>query len=162
MNAAELFLVGLVMAVGVAGTVIPLVPGLVLVWGAGLVWALNEDGVVRWAVLAVLTVLLVVGVTAKYVLSTRSVSRQGAPRSTLVVGAVGAIVGFFVIPVLGVLVGLVVGVLLAEQYRLRDWRLAWRSTRAALVALGIGVLVELSAGVAMVVTWLAGVAATQA
>ena len=162
MNAAELLLVALVMAVGVAGTVIPVVPGLALVWAAGLVWALNEDGTVRWVVLTLLTVLAIVGVAAKYVLSTRSVTRQGAPRTTLLAGGIGALVGFFVIPVVGVFVGLIGGVLLAEQYRLRDWARAWRSTRAALVALGIGVLIELGAGVAMVLTWLAGVAVTNA
>lgn len=79
---------------------------------------------------------------------------------TLVVGVAGAVAGFFLIPVLGLPVGFVVGVYLAELARLRDGRAAWRSTRTAVVAIGIGMLVELAAGLAMAFTLFLGVVAT--
>ena len=69
-------------------------------------------------------------------------------------------VGFFVIPVVGVLVGGVLGIYLAEYARLRDGGQAWVSTRAALVAIGVGMLVELTAGVLMFGVWLLGLLAT--
>ena len=49
------------------------------------------------------------------------------------------------------------GIYLAEYLRLRHGGRAWVSTRAALVALGIGLLVELTAGVLMLGVWLLGV-----
>lgn len=158
MSTAGQLLVGLVMLVGVVGVVVPVLPGLLLVWAAGLVWVWQDGGGAgRVAVGVLLTVLLVVGTLAKYLLPARSASGAGAPRSTVALGALGAVVGFFVIPVVGVVVGGVVAVYLAELHRLRDGRAAGRSTWAVLRAVGIGMLVELATAVLMVGTWLVGV-----
>ena len=154
-------LVGLVMLVGVVGTVVPLLPGLLLVWAAGLVWVVADGGgFVRWGTLAVLTVLLAVGMVAKYVLPGRRAAADGAPVSTLAIGVVGMVVGFFVIPVVGLLVGGLLGVFLAELVRLRTASAAWASTRGVLVAVGIGALVEIACGLLMIAVWLVGVVAT--
>jgi uncharacterized protein len=161
MDAYGELLVGAVMVVGLLGVLVPLLPGLALVWGAGLAWVLLDGGgALRWTVLAVMSVLLLAGTVAKYVLPGRSARAGGAPWSTLAAGAAGALVGFFVIPVVGLLVGGVAGVFLAELTRHRTARAAWASTRAVLLAIGIGVLVELAAGVAMMAVWAAGVLAT--
>ena len=119
--AAEL-LVLLVMLVGLVGVVVPVLPGLLLVWAAGVAWAWIGGGAAAWAVAGVLTVLLVAGTVVKYALPARSATGTGAPRSTLVAGAAGALVGFFVIPVVGVVVGGVGAVYLAERSRLRGAR----------------------------------------
>ena len=50
-------------------------------------------------------------------------------------------------------VGGVLGVWLAELARLRDTRLAWRSTWATLKAIGLGMALELGAGVLAVAIW---------
>jgi uncharacterized protein YqgC (DUF456 family) len=76
--------------------------------------------------------------------------------TTLLAGAAGMVVGFFAIPVIGAPVGGVLGIYLAELARLRDGGRAWASTRVALVAIGIGMLIELTAGVLMIGVWLLG------
>ncbi|MCY7372378.1 MAG: DUF456 domain-containing protein [Spirochaetaceae bacterium] len=146
-------LVLLVMAAGLVGIVVPVLPGLLLIWGAGIFWAWADGGGARWAVAALLTLLLVGGSVAKYTLPARSASGAGAPRRTLVLGALGAVAGFFVIPVAGLLVGGVAAVFLAEWQRLGEPAPAWRSTRAVLVGVGIGLLVELATGVLMIWLW---------
>jgi uncharacterized protein len=159
-RAGEL-LVALAMLVGLAGVFVPVLPGLALIWAAGLVWAwLDGGGPLRWSVLAVMTLLLVGGTVAKYVLPARSATTSGAPRTTLLLGGVGALAGFFLIPVVGLPAGFVVGVYVAELARLADGGAAWRSTRGVLLAVGIGMLVELTAGIAMVLAWLFGVLIT--
>lgn len=158
MTEPEQLLVGLAMVAGLVGVFVPVIPGLLLIWAAGLWWTIADGGgAVRWTVLGVLTVLLVLGTVAKYVLPARSAAARGAPLSTLVAGAAGAVVGFFVIPVVGVLVGGVAGIYLAEYRRLHDGGRAWVSTRAALVAIGVGLLIELTAGALMIGAWLLGV-----
>ena len=159
MSGTGLLLVGLAMAIGLAGTVVPMLPGLPVIWVAGLVWTLNEDGTGRWLVLAVLTVLLLVGTAAHYVLPAKSLGGR-APRSTLLLGVVGAVVGMFVIPLFGFVIGGVIGVYAAEVRRTGNGREAWQSTRRVLVAFGIGMAVEVGAGVLMVLTWLGGLAIT--
>jgi uncharacterized protein YqgC (DUF456 family) len=159
-GAGEL-LVGLAMLVGLAGVVVPVLPGLLLIWAAGIAWVwVDGGGAVRWTVAAALTVLLVAGTATKYVLPARSATGAGAPRSTLLLGAVGAVVGFFVIPFLGFVIGGVVAVFLAELARLGTAAAAWRSTRAVLVAVGIGMLVELGTAAAMIGVWVLGVVVT--
>ncbi len=73
----------------------------------------------------------------------------------LVGGAIG-IVGFFVIPVLGLLIGFVGGIYIAERRRQGGHGAAWRSTRAALRASGLALLVELAGALLAATTWLIG------
>src|SRR6185503_9532387 len=121
------------MAVGLVGVVVPVLPGLLLVWGAGVAWAwLDGGGALRWSFAAILTLLFVAGTTLKYVLPARSATGAGAPRSTLLLAAAGAVVGFFVIPVVGIVVGGAGVVFLAELARLGSAGAAWQSTRAVL------------------------------
>jgi uncharacterized protein len=151
----------LVMLVGVVGVLVPFLPGLVLVWAAGIAWVwFDGHGPAHLFVGVVLTGLLAVGIVAKYVLPARSASGAGAPKSTLLVGAAGAVVGFFVIPVVGLVVGGVAAVYLAELARLQDLGLAWRSTWAVLRGIGIGMLVELTAALLMVGVWTLAVLVT--
>jgi uncharacterized protein YqgC (DUF456 family) len=156
-------LVLLVMLLGLVGVVVPVLPGLLLVWAAAVTWAwLDGAGAARWTVAGLLTVLLVTATVLNYVLPARSVSGAGAPRSTLLIATVGAVLGFFLVPVVGLVVGGVVAVFLAETARLRAVAPAWRSTRAVLVAVGLGVLVQLAAGTLMVAVWVLGVLVTAA
>jgi uncharacterized protein YqgC (DUF456 family) len=78
------------------------------------------------------------------------------PNRTLIVGGVLGIVGFFVIPIVGLVVGFVLGVFLAEQVRLRDTRQAWPSTKHALKATGLSMLIELATGIGIAVVFAAG------
>lgn len=161
MTGEELALVAAVMAAGLVGVVVPLLPGLLLIWAAGLWWALADGGgPARWTVLGVMAALLVAGTVAKYVLPARSAAARGAPATTLLVGAAGAVAGFFVIPVIGLVIGGVAGIFLAELVRLGNGRQAMITTWAALVAIGVGILVELTAGLAMVLTWIVGLLVT--
>jgi uncharacterized protein YqgC (DUF456 family) len=160
LSGSGLLLVGLAMVAGLAGTVVPLLPGLPVIWLAGLVWAASTGGPGAWLVLALLTALAVAGTVAHYAVPARSVGAAGAPRSTLLLGGVGAFVGTFVIPLVGFVVGGVLGVYLAEWARTRDPRTAWSSTRQVLKAFGLAMAIEVGAALLMILTWLVGVALT--
>lgn len=153
MDQSTLLLIGLLMFIGLVGVVVPVVPGLLLIGAAGVWWAWLEGGAVAWVVAGLMLVVLTLGTVAKYLLPGRTLKQSGAPRSTLLLGALGAIVGFFVIPVVGLIVGGLAGVYLAELQRLNDSSAAWRSTWATTKAIGVGMLVELAAGVLAVLVW---------
>ncbi|HEY3428014.1 MAG TPA: DUF456 domain-containing protein, partial [Acidimicrobiia bacterium] len=74
---------------------------------------------------------------------------------SLVIGGLLSIVGFFLIPVVGFIIGFVVGVYLSEQQRLMSHEQAWPSTRKALSAAGLSILIELACGLLIAGTWLA-------
>jgi uncharacterized protein YqgC (DUF456 family) len=148
-------IVALMMLVGLVGIVIPVLPGILLVWAAVLVWAIGGDGsdVARWAVFAVATAVAGTAAVLSTILPGRRAAAAGAPRSLTWIVALGTAVGFFVIPVVGALIGGPVAAYVAELLRLRDARRAWRSAVEALKGFGIGVAIQLTAGVAIVAAW---------
>ena len=150
-------LCGLAIAIGLVGVIIPILPGLALCWLGVLGWAIFADGGGgRWVVLALVTVIAATGTVVKYVGPGRSLKKFGVPNSTLLAGGVLGLVGFFVIPVVGLVIGFVLGVFAAEWSRLGRAELAWPSTKKALKAAGLAMVIELGAGLAIVATWLIG------
>lgn len=154
-------LVALVMAVGVAGTVVPFVPGLALVLAAAVGYGLAEGfDAVGLSATVVIVLLALVGTAAGVVLPSRAAGHTGAPRVSLAAGAAGAVIGFFAVPVVGLPVGGAAGIYLAERLRTGDRAAAWRSTRATLRGFGLAALAQLAAGIAMVLTWVGWVLLT--
>jgi uncharacterized protein len=142
--------------VGLFGILVPVLPGTVLVGAGILVWAIAEGTGEAWTTFAVAALCLAVGLVVKYAVPGRRL-KASVPTSTLVVGGVAAIIGFFVIPVVGALVAFPVGIYLAERVRVGH-ALAWPSTKAALVALAHSMLIELLAALAATAVWLTGLA----
>lgn len=157
MSTAGLFLIGAVIVVGLIGILVPSVPGALLVVAAILIWASEEATAASWVVFGIAAVAVAVSQVVKYTLPTRRMQDAGVPRSTLLVGAALGIVGFFVIPVIGLFLGFVLGVYAAERRRLADRRSANVATRSALRAVGLSVLIELAGALTAAATWLIGV-----
>lgn len=149
---------GLAILVGLAGILVPVIPGTILILIAVVAWAGEIGGTTAWVCAGLAAALLVVGTVVKYAVPGKRL-KATVPTSTLLVGAVLAIVGLFVIPVAGAFVGFPVGVYLAERHRVGAQE-AWPSTRAALKAIGASILLEFAFGVAAATTWVVGVVVT--
>lgn len=152
---------GLLILVGIVGILVPVLPGLLLVWAAVLLWAVETSTPAGWAVLGVATALAAGGITVQYLLPGRRLKSLGVPTRTTLAGAALALVGFFVVPVIGLFLGFVLGVYLAERVRLRTHAAAWPSTRHALRAALTSMGIELATALAIAVTWLVGVLSTR-
>lgn len=137
----------------------PVLPGGLLVLGAILVWALAESSTTGWLVLAGAAVLVGAAQLIKYLVPGRRLRDAGVPTGTIVVGVVLGIAGFFVIPVVGLFVGFPVGIYVAERRRLGLHADAWASTRHAVKAVGLSILIELTAVLLAAGLWLAAVLA---
>jgi uncharacterized protein YqgC (DUF456 family) len=150
-------LVGLAILIGLVGIVIPVLPGSILIGLAVLVWAVVTGTTAAWLVFAVCAVLLAAGTTVTVIITARHTRAAGVPQSSLVVAGLAGIVGFFVVPVIGLLLFFPAGLYVAEYTRLRDRALAWRSTKVALRATGIGMLSELGLALLAAAVWLVAV-----
>jgi uncharacterized protein YqgC (DUF456 family) len=148
---------GLLMIVGLVGIVVPALPGLLLIAGAAVAWAVADPRPARWVVALTLVALAAGATVAAAILPARRAATAGAPRSSLVAGAVGMVLGFFLVPVVGALLGFPAGVFVAERLRLRDGRAARATTIAILKGIGIGIGIQLVVGVAMIAVWSAAV-----
>lgn len=148
-------LIALLIAVGLAGIIVPILPGTVLIAAALLIWAIVTGGTTAWVFAGVALAVLAVGTVIKFMIPGKRL-KAAVPTSTMLIGGVLGIVGFFVIPVVGLFLGFVLGVYLAELQRVGS-RQAWPSTTAALRAVGLSILIELAAAMVAAGIWAAGV-----
>jgi uncharacterized protein len=154
MSDAGLVLVGLAIAVGIVGVVVPILPGALLAWVAIVVWALVVGSATGWVVLAVATVSIGLAQVVKVLVPGRRLRDAGVPRRSILVGLLLAVVGFFLVPIVGLFIGFPLGVYLQERRRLGQHEPAWRSTHEALRAIGLSIAIELAATLAATGAWL--------
>ena len=160
MSTLGIVLVALVIVVGLIGIVLPVLPGGgLLVFAAIAVWAVFERTGVAWVTLGVAAVFFVTAEVIKWVWPVRRMRAADVGTWSLLAGAVLGIVGFFVIPVIGLVIGFVLGVYLAELASRRDLRRAWASTMHALKGVALSVGVELTGALLATATWVVGLAA---
>lgn len=158
---------GLALIVGVVGTVVPILPGGLLIAAAVSIWALVMQNTAAWIVLGVVLALLAVGQALSYLIAGRRLLTAGVPRRSLIIGGLGGIAGFFLIPVVGLPIGFIAALYAAELQRLQsppergstgvENRRAWDSAVAATKAVGISIMIETTAALAASAAWLTGV-----
>jgi uncharacterized protein len=148
-------LVAAVMVVGVAGTVLPVLPGLWLILAAGVAYgAATGFGAVGWVALGIMSVLAIGGTLVTVVLPQRRATRVGVPIWGQALAATLAVVGLFVIPLVGAMVGFVLGILIASLRETGEVRAAIPVAFATLVTMLVASAIQFTSGVAMFVTWI--------
>jgi uncharacterized protein YqgC (DUF456 family) len=161
MSVGGIVLVALAIAIGLVGIVLPFLPGTLLIYAAIAVWAFMVGGTVAWVVLGVVTAVLGASLLVKYLWPARRMRAADVSGRTLAAGAVAGVIGFFVIPVVGLVVGFVAGVYLAELAHRRDNRRAWASTVHAVKGVALSMGVELAGGLIATAAWVIGLVLTQ-
>lgn len=151
--AVSYWLPALMIAVGIVGIVVPVLPGLLLAVGGVLVWALMVRSGLAWTVLAACVVLYAAALTAQVLVPGRRLRRQGVTTWTLVLAGIAGIMGFFVVPVVGLPLFFVAAIWVVELLRHRDPAVAWRRTKHALVAVLQSMGIELATGLLIAFVW---------
>jgi uncharacterized protein len=131
------------MAVGLVGIVVPVLPGLLLVALGVLVWAVDARSTTGWVLLGLVVLLYLAGAVLQWLIPGKRMKRAGVRTSTMLAGVACGVVMMFVIPVLGLFVGFPLGVFLVSLARTRDPSGAARATGHALRAIGTNMLIEL-------------------
>lgn len=148
-------LVAAVIVIGLIGIVVPILPGTLLIVCALFVWALVVGGW-AWSVFAAAILVVAVGEVIKYLVAGKSLRTDGIPNRTVVIGGLVGIVGFFVVPVIGLLLGFVVGAIVSELVRTRGLEQAWRGALAALKAAAKTIGIELLFALVATSIWTGG------
>lgn len=154
---ATVWVPAVLILIGMVGIVIPVIPGLALCLAGVLVWAVDTSSPLGWSVFALCALLYLAGLALQYAVPGRRLREAGVRTSTLVLAVLLAVVGFFVIPVVGAAIGFVLGIYLVELGHSRDRVAAWTSTKAALKAVFLSMGIELLAALAIATTWIVGV-----
>jgi uncharacterized protein YqgC (DUF456 family) len=140
---------GALILLGLAGTVLPALPGLPLVF-AGMLLAAWVDGFQRisgWTV-GLLAVLTLISVAVDVAATALGAKRVGAGKGAMFGAALGTLVGaFFAIP--GLILGPFLGAMIAELIRGRELAHASRIGFGTWIGLAVGTALKLALAFAM-------------
>lgn len=150
-------LVAAAILVGCLGIILPVLPGSILIGIAVLVWAIVIGGPMAWIIFAIVAVFVAGGMSSSLVLTGRKLKTMEVPNTSVLLGGLLGIVGFFVIPVVGLPIGFVVGLFLAEYLRLHEAKLAWDSSWESIKAIGLGTAIEFMLALLAAITFGIGV-----
>ncbi|HZW02693.1 MAG TPA: DUF456 domain-containing protein [Anaerolineaceae bacterium] len=150
-SAALQWIILSVMLFGLFSLLIPIIPGLVIIWVAGLVYGLVTGFTLTGGIIfAVMTILMIGGSLVDNVLMGASARKTGASWVSIIVALAAGLVGSLIWPPLGGLFAALIGIFLVEFYRHRDWRKAFESTRGMAFGCGWAVAVRLLIGAVMI------------
>ena len=144
--------------VGLFGLIIPVFPGLTVMWLASLAYAIIQSASgfmhwVDWLLFAVMTLLMIGGNVVDNIIIAKKMLGHKIPwKSILLSYAAGIIVSLFLTP-LGGLVAAPLALVGAEYLRLRDWKQAFESARIYLIGWGSAFAARFGIGVLMVIVW---------
>ena len=141
--------------VGLVGLIVPIFPGIVVIWLAtlayGIVVGFNLLGII---IFVVLTLLMIAGTTADNFLMAAGSRKGGASWWTIAAGLLAGTIGTIVFPPFGGLIAAPLVILLIEFLRVREFNQAWRATGGLVAGWGLSFFVRLGIGVLMLVLWL--------
>lgn len=148
----------LLIGIGLAGSVLPIVPGAFLIWFGALLWALLDDfATVGWPTLIVMGLLAILSYASNTGLTVLLSRRVGASwkaiAASIGVGILGGIL-LSELPVIGTLIGTIigacVGMILFEYYDKRNLRQAIRASTGYIVGYLMSSAVQLFFALLMV------------
>ncbi len=141
---------GLLVVLGVIGTVVPVLPGPTFVFGGLLLAAwIGDFQEVGWLTVAVLGLLTFTTVGVDILAASLGAGKLGASRLAIVGAVVGTILGLFAgLP--GLIVGPFVGAVAGEMLAGRDLDQAGRVGVGTWIGLAVGVAIKIGLVVAMI------------
>lgn len=149
-----------VLLVGWLGLLVPVFPGLVVMWLATLLYALLENEAGRmtwvgWTLFALITLLMVVGSVIDNIIIARKMRGRAIPWSSIALAFLAGLIGSLLLtPILG-LVAAPLTLFAVESFRLHSRRLGFASARAYMIAWGWSFAAVFGIGLLMIVLWLA-------
>jgi uncharacterized protein YqgC (DUF456 family) len=143
-----------VMIFGLFSLLLPIMPGLAIIWVAALVYGI-ATGFSLWSgvIFAVMTVLMLGGNLVDNVMMGAKARQQGASWVAIGVALVAGLAGSLIFPPFGGLIAALIGLFAVEMVRLQDWRKALDSTKSMAIGCGWAAIIRFGVGVVMIVLW---------
>lgn len=141
----------ILLIVGILGTFLPVLPGLLLSLGGLLIYKFGTDSGLSMIYIWIFVFLTILSVILNYVIPARTNRKYGGTRWGSIGSVVGTLVGMFFIPIpFGFLIGMFLGVFVGELlHDANDKKKAWNSTKGALIGFLYGTGFNFIVGLAM-------------
>jgi uncharacterized protein YqgC (DUF456 family) len=146
-----LLFASLIMAVGLLGCIVPVLPGPPLVWLGALFYGWKT----HWAIitplfLGFLLILALVGATADLWMGFLGAKKGGASAWAQVAALFGGLIGLVALSVPGLLIGSIGAIVAVEWHRLRDWNAVLRAGGGYLAGYLLAMVVEVVIALTMI------------
>ncbi len=145
----------LTMLVGLGLLIIPIFPGITVIWLAALIYGfITGFDTLGIVVFIFITIGMIAGISADNVLMGAGARQGGASWLTIIVALIAGIAGTVLFPPIGGFIAIPIAIFLLELLRNREWRSAWRATRGLALGWGLSFLVRFGIGLVMISAWL--------
>ena len=148
-------LIGLTLLVGLFGLLVPIFPGLMVMWlaalGYGIMVGFNTTGIVLFVLI---TLLAIGGSLIDNVLMAAGGRKGGAAWVTIIVSLVAGIAGTILLPPFGGIIAAPLSILLLEYLRLKDIKKAWRAFTGLTLGWGLSFAARFALGALIIVLWI--------
>ena len=146
------------MLVGLFGMIIPIFPGIIVIWLSALMYAVIEAlagymDIWGWLLFALITVLMVIGSLIDNVIMARKLRETGTPWLSIAIGFVAGLVASIFLTPFAALLATPLALYLTEYYRLRSGREALASTKGWLIGFSWSLAAMFGIGVLMIGLW---------
>ena len=140
----------LLIVIGLAGTILPALPGLPLMFAGMLIaaWADKFTQIGGWTI-AVLAVLTLISLAVDIAATAMGAKRVGASKLAMLGAALGTLFGGLVFSIPGLIVGPFLGAMAGELINGREWLHASRIGIGTWIGLAIGTALKLAMAFAM-------------
>lgn len=145
----------LIMLMGMAGIVIPIIPSIPLVWLGAFVFALcTHFEKITGMLLLVFALLTIFSIVLETLGSVYGARKFGATRWGIIGSVIGTGVGFYLGGPIGLILGPIIGTVIFELIGGKDYRGALKSGMGNFVGFLGGSLIKFSIGLAMIIIFI--------
>lgn len=148
-------LVQLFMLVGLIGLLVPVFPGLLVIWLAALGYgiAFNAFSTLGIVLFVVISLLGIIGSLADNLMMGLGARKGGASWPTILVALAAGVLGTLLFPPIGGIIAAPLAILMLEYTRLRDWNKAWKALTGLTAGWGLSLVARLGLGFLMMALW---------
>jgi uncharacterized protein YqgC (DUF456 family) len=143
---------------GLLGLLIPIFPGLTVMWIGTLIYAIIQASIgnmnwVDWLLFVLITILMIGGNIADNIIIAKHVRDKDVPWGSIIWAFIaGVVVSLILTPIAGMIAS-PVGLFLAEWRRLKDRPKALANTKAWMTGWGWSLAARFGIGVVMIIFW---------
>ncbi len=154
LNISLFAIVQIFMLVGLVGLIIPVFPGLIVIWLAAMGYGIAA-GFGWWGgvIFALQTIFMIVGSVGDNFLIGATARQGGVSWRTIIGALLAGILGTIFFPPIGGLIGAPVVAILLEYERTRDWQKARQAVFGLATGFGLAYVIRLILGILMIVAW---------
>ena len=144
----------IVMLFGLFGLLMPVFPGLVIIWLAALGFGIVHGfGTVGWVVFGLMTVLMLIGNIMDGVLMGKKALEHGAAKSSMVLALVVSLLVSLIFSPIGGLIAAPLALYLAEKRQGHTKEEAWAITKGLMIGWGWSFVLRFAIGLTMIGLW---------